>query len=94
MAETYSTKEDKKDLSLITYIEVEPAHESDANAVVPYLESTAEHEMAPKQVLADTLYGSDENCEKAKDLGIERRGPGYGHSLKRQVQPGRFHLSR
>lgn len=82
VAETHSTNEDKKDLSLITYIEVEPAHESDANAVVPYLESTAEHEMAPKQVLADTLYGSDENCEKAKDLGIELVAPAMGTPSK------------
>ncbi len=68
VAETYSTDEDRETLSLITYIEVEPAHESDANALIPCLEATGERGVAPEQLLADPLYGSDQNCEKAKEL--------------------------
>ena len=70
--ETYRKTEDKddkhKELNLITYVEVEPANESDANALlIPALESAEENGLAPKEVLADTLYGSDENCCKAKE---------------------------
>ena len=75
VAETYSIDEDQKALSLITYVEVEPAHESDANALIPYLEATAERDLAPEQLLADSLYGSDHNCEKAKELGVEVVSP-------------------
>ena len=67
--ETYTDTEDKeaqqKELNLITHVEVEPAHESDAKALMPALESTQQRDLAPKEVLADTLYGSDENCCKA-----------------------------
>lgn len=42
VAETYSTEEgdDANKLSLITYIDVQAAHESDADAVIPYIEAT------------------------------------------------------
>lgn len=78
VAETYSTDEEKKELSLITYVEVESAHESDANALIPYLEATGERDMAPDQVLVDSLYGSDRNCEQAKELGVEVVSPCMG----------------
>jgi hypothetical protein len=49
--ETYSKDEDpksrKKDLNLITYVEVEPAHESDANAIIPAIESTNRRVQGP-----------------------------------------------
>jgi hypothetical protein len=78
VAETYSRDEERETLSLITYIEVEPAHESDANALIPYLEVTGEREMAPEELLADSLYGSDHNCEKSKELGVELVSPCMG----------------
>jgi hypothetical protein len=82
VAETYSPDKDKESLSLITYIEVEPAHESDANALIPFLESTAKRDIAPKKVLADSLYGSDLNCEKAKGMGVEVVSPCMGTPSK------------
>ena len=93
VAETYSTEEDRETLSLITYIEVEPAHESDANALIPCLEATGERGVSPEQLLADSLYGSDHNCEKAKELGVEVVSPCMGSSPNGQCSLGEFTFS-
>ena len=80
--ETYCASPDEaiKDtrLNLITHVEVEPAHVSDVHALIPALESTKERGLAPQEVLADSLYGSDENREKAKELGMEVISPVMG----------------
>ncbi|MFC1862952.1 transposase [Thermodesulfobacteriota bacterium] len=57
--ETYCKDEDTKEksLNLITHVHVEPAHESDAHALIPAIKSTEEHNLAPGEVLADALYG-------------------------------------
>jgi len=34
--------------------------------------------LGPEQVLVDSLYGSDDNCEKAKELGVEVISPVMG----------------
>lgn len=93
VAETYSRDEESETLSLITYIEVEPAHESDANAVIPYLEATGERGVAPDEVLADSLYGSDHNCEKAKELGVDVVSPCMGSSPNGPCTLGDFTFS-
>jgi hypothetical protein len=84
VAETYSENEqpNQKQLRLITHIEVEPAHHSDANAVLPYLDATEKRGVAPKQVLADSLYGSDSNSEKAGNRGVELVAPAMGGTPK------------
>ena len=74
--ETYS--EDKSQPNLITHIKVEAANESDANALLPALENAGTRELAPTELLADTLYGSDDNIEKAKELGITVIAPVMG----------------
>jgi IS5 family transposase len=66
--ETYS--ENKSQPNLITHIKVEAANESDSNALLPAIEDAQKRNIAPAQLLADTLYGSDDNVEKAKELGI------------------------
>jgi len=80
--ETYCDSEDEqikeRTLNLITYVEVEPAHVSDARALIPALESEKERGLAPEEVLADSLYGSDENGEKAKEMGVEIISPAMG----------------
>jgi hypothetical protein len=80
--ETYCDSEEKevkeRTLNLITHVEVEPAHVSDAHALIPALESTKERGLAPEEVLADSLYGSDENGEKAKEMGVEVISPVMG----------------
>ncbi len=74
--ETYSP--DKSQPNLITHVKVEAAHESDANALLPAIEEAAKRELAPQELLADTLYGSDDNVEKAKELGVEVVSPTMG----------------
>jgi hypothetical protein len=93
VAETYSTDEDQETLSLITYVEVEPAHESDANALLPCLEATGKRDLVPEQLLADSLYGSDHNCEQARELGVEVVSPCMGSSPKSQCSLGDFTFS-
>lgn len=70
-------------LNLITHIEVEPSHESDANALLPAIESVKQRNLSPEQALADSLYGSDENCEKAAELGVQVIAPTMG-SIKKE----------
>ncbi|SRR6266545_179098 len=78
VAESYGTSEDANTLNLITSVIVEPAHKSDANALIPLLEATTELGLKPKEVTADTAYGSDENCQKATGLGVEVVSPVMG----------------
>lgn len=80
--ETYSTEAEEEALTpkleLITHVQVESASQSDAHALIPALEATAQRGVEPKEVLADSLYGSDENCEAAKALGVEVVSPVMG----------------
>ena len=79
--ETYGNKDENGQAqapNLITYIKVEPAHNSDANALIPALQSTVERGLAPEEILADSLYGSDANKETAKAMGIELVSPVMG----------------
>jgi hypothetical protein len=79
VSETYAEKgEENKALSLITAVIVEPAHQSDTDALIPLVEATRDRSLGPDKVLADALYGSDENCEKAKSLGVEVVSPVMG----------------
>jgi len=74
--ETYSP--DKSQPNFITHIKVEAANESDSNALIPAIEDATKRELAPEQLLADSAYGSDDNVEKAKDLGVEVVSPTMG----------------
>ena len=74
--ETYSP--DKSQPNLITHVEVEAAHKSDANALLPAIEDATKRELSPTELLADSLYGSDDNVEKAKELGVEVVSPTMG----------------
>jgi hypothetical protein len=75
--ETYGTEKETRDknLNLITYVHVEPAHQSDAHALLPAIESSKKKGRAPEELLSDTLYGGDKNCQKAKKLGVEVISP-------------------
>lgn len=76
--ETYSREKVETTLNLITYVEVEPAHISDTHAVIPALESVQARDLGPKEVLADSLYGSDDNEAKARGMGVEIIAPTMG----------------
>ena len=95
--ETYCDDEDEQSrqqtLNLITHVEVEPANESDANALIPAIESAIEREMAPEEVLADSLYGSDENCQAAQKMGVDLVAPTMGRSSEKKIELADFELS-
>ncbi|MBW1857826.1 MAG: transposase, partial [Deltaproteobacteria bacterium] len=93
--ETYHPdKEGKKEsLNLITHVEVEPAHESDANALLPAIESSKKRSLAPDKLLADTLYGGDENCQEAKELGVEVISPAKSTKEKDGITLSDFNVN-
>ncbi len=80
--ETYVEKardeEEEKALSLITHVGVESACAHDVHALIPALEAVKERDLLPEQVLADSLYGSEENCAQAKEMGVEVISPAMG----------------
>ena len=80
--ETYCDSDDEsltaKTLNLITHVEVESACIGDVHALIPALDSTKERELAPTELLADSLYGSDDNCERAHEMGVDVISPTMG----------------
>ncbi len=96
--ETYTDTEDKevksKTLNLITHVEVEKACQSDAQALIPAIESTQKRGLGPEQLEADTLYGSDENFETAKSMGVELVAPVMGGPEKSAVSLSEFEFSQ
>ena len=74
--ETYSPE--KSQPNLITHVKVEAAYESDANALIPAIEDAANRGLTPKELLADSLDGSDDNVEDAKKQGVEIVSPAMG----------------
>ncbi|MBW2639625.1 MAG: transposase [Deltaproteobacteria bacterium] len=86
LMETFSRSEDKKEkektLNLITHVSAEKACEHDSNALMPAIEDTQNRELGPEKVLGDTLYGSDDNLQKAKGAQVELISPAYkgGHT--------------
>jgi len=96
--ETYTDSEDKeiksKTLNLITHVEVEKACESDAQALMPALESTKKRGLCPTNIDADALYGSDENHEAARSMGVELVAPVHGNREKGAVTLSEFEFSK
>jgi hypothetical protein len=90
VAETYG---DDKQLSLITYVSVESADKSDTTALIPTIKDTQQRGLSPKEVLADSAYGSDDNCEKAKALGVELVSPAKGPDTDKALSLADFTLS-
>lgn len=84
--ETYTEESDPEkkalDLNLITHVEVEPANAHDVDALIPAIESTQQRGLGPEQVLADSLYGSDDNCDQVKQLGVDVISPVMGVERK------------
>jgi hypothetical protein len=97
--ETFRDDEDEEEKTrretpnLITHVEVEPANESDANALMPAIESAAERDLMPDQLLADSLYGSDDNVNAAKGKGVELVAPTMGQSSKKETILSDFEFS-
>jgi Transposase DDE domain len=72
LAETCSPA---NEVQLITGALPESAAEPDDAAVVPMLDQLEELELLPEVMLADTLYGGDENVQAAEDRGVELVAP-------------------
>jgi IS5 family transposase len=70
------TKEEgEKSVNLITYVKFEQAHEHDSHALLPAIEETENSGVKPEIISADTAYGSDENVQKAEELGVKVISP-------------------
>ena len=85
--ETYNTEEESPEkksqiLNLINHVEVEPAHESDANAIILAIESTEMKGTKPEEVLADSLYGSEKNIQEAQNNDVDIISPLMGASVE------------
>ena len=93
VAETCSYETKDKPLSLITHVAVEAAHENDANALLPAIEATTERGLVPEELLADTLYGGDDNFQKAKKQGIELIAPARSVKQEKGVALADFTFS-
>lgn len=93
--ETFCKDDQDKEtnLNLITHVAVEPAHNSDANALIPAIESAQKKGLKPKQVSADSLYGSDDNCEQAKALDVELIAPTMGAFKEEKLSLADFQFS-
>lgn len=82
--ETYARNNEDDDttkqpsLQLITYVAVEPAHCHDSAAIEPALEDTAQRNLLPEELEADTLYGSQENVATAKQHNVNLVAPTPG----------------
>lgn len=77
--ETYQVeKQDDKKPDLITHVEVESAHEHDANALQPAIDTTQKRGCCPEELTCDTLYGGDDNVQQAAVKGVEVVAPVKG----------------
>lgn len=90
--ETYCESKDRtvkeKTLNLITHVQLEKASDHDSHALLPALEQTEQRGCAPQQLLADSLYGSDENVDKAEKRGVELISP----AMRNSEPDGKLHL--
>jgi hypothetical protein len=95
--ETYTETEDKEvkaeTLNLITHVEVEKACQSDTQALVPAIESVKSRGLCPKKITADSLYGSYDNCETAKEMGVTVISPVMSNAEKGSINLKDFEFS-
>ena len=91
--ETYNDeKQDDRKPDLITYVDVEPAHEHDANALQPAIDATRERTCCPEELICDTLYGGDENVQQAAAKGVEVVAPLKGPAPSHEISLSDFEL--
>ncbi|MDJ0669145.1 MAG: transposase [Desulfobacterales bacterium] len=92
--ETFSRSEDETEkeqtLNLITHVEVQPACESDATALLPAVADTRIRGVGPDQLVADTLYGSDRNHQTAKVADVELIAPSQKGNASKPLTEFRF----
>jgi hypothetical protein len=47
-------------------VDVEPTHNNDSEVLIPAIESIEQQDLKAKELTADSLYGSSDNCEQTK----------------------------
>jgi hypothetical protein len=79
IVETYIPSRDPEEksagLSMLVYVEVEGAANSDSAALAPAVDKLVEENLKPKQLAADTSFGSNKNCAHAAANGIKLVAP-------------------
>jgi hypothetical protein len=79
LCETVVMSDDKEvkrgSLTVVTYAHVEGAAKSDSRALQPAIVSLAKNGLKPEIMLADTVYGGQDNYQYAADHGIELIAP-------------------
>ena len=92
--ETFSRSEDapekEQTLNLITHVEVQTACESDAHALVPAVADTKLRGLGADELLADTLYGSDENHQAAAVADVNLVAPTSKGAEKKPLSEFQF----
>ena len=83
-------KEKEKTLNLITHVSAERACEHDSNALMPAVEDTQKRDLGPEKILADTLYGGDDNMQKAKDAQVDLISPSFKGGQKDGISLSHF----
>jgi len=79
--ETYhDDTQDETKPNMITYVDVEPACEHDANAIQPAIDAVMNRDCCPEELTCDTLYGGDDNDQQAATKGVEVVAPLSGHT--------------
>lgn len=71
-------KEEKPKPNLITYVDIEPAHNHDSEALQPAIDNTQSRGCNPEELQSDTLYGSDKNVVEAKEKDVTVIAPVRG----------------
>jgi len=79
-------EEKKPPPDLITYVSVEPANCSDGDTPQRAIKETKERGCAPEELLADSLYGSDDNVQKAAGEGVDLIAPSMGKPKSKESQ--------
>lgn len=94
LMETFSRSKDKKKkeetLDLITHVAAETACEHDSKALMPAIEDTQKRELGPEKVLGDTLYGSDDNHQKARGTQVELIAPTHNPGRSDDIPLSQF----
>ncbi len=89
--ETFCDEDDEQireqTLNLITCAEAGPACNSDSDALMPAVNSVKERGLLPEELIGDTLYGSQENVEKAAGEGVTLTAPVMGITEKSSLTP-------
>ena len=86
--ETYQP--DKKDIDLITYVDIESAHKHDTHALLPAIQAASERNCRPDELICDSHYGSDNNVQQAAEQNVEVISPISGNPNIIEITLGNF----